>query len=412
MNFTEKKNIALSELRYIREKLDVFYDDIHHILSPLKNEIENETLSEHEEKEYNEKLEKISDISIKVSSILKATKLDVNADTPFDLFEKIIAGCKELKELFGELEHLHSKNDFVPMRNGIATNELVKTPSKKRLQDHFDALTGIAVFKGTQHNFLATFENFSEIKGLRNSTKKLLDALMIKFTDGSSKNLIVNLPLAEYMKMRDLKDEKEARKQVKEDLETLSNTTLTFTQEIKGKAKDFVNLKIIGTHGIKNGIISAGFDVAFHALILNYQVMPMPLAFLAFNDKRSPNAYPLGRRIVVHKNINRVNMTGNEDIISVRTLLEACLDIPTKEELSQTTRHYKDKIIKPFEDGMDELEEKGLFSWEYCHSKGEPLTESELKKLKYETFINLFVKITWNNYPDNLIKKEKIYKLI
>ena len=306
---------------------------------------------------------------------------------------------------FEELDTSRDQNKFALMRNGTATNQLMKIPPKKKQQEaKLDVLTNTAKFK--HDNFLVTFEKFSEIQGLRTSTKKLLDELMIKFTEGNGKSLIVNLSLDEHMNMRGLKDEKETRKQVKEDLETLSNMTLTFNQKIDGKPKDFLNLKIIGTHGIKNGIISAAFDIGFHELILKYQPMPIPQAFLALNDKHNPNAYLLGRRISLHKNMNYG--TKNEDIISIRTLLETCPDIPKKEEVAQKDRMYKQKIIEPFEIGMNALEETKIFTWEYCHSKGEPLTDEELKTMDYEIFINLLIKITWTDYPVREIKKREI----
>ncbi|MBR0074131.1 MAG: hypothetical protein IJP96_00040 [Synergistaceae bacterium] len=304
---------------------------------------------------------------------------------------------------FEELDKDRTQNKFTLMRNGTATNQIMKIPSKKKQQFSLDTITGTAKIR--RDNFLVTFEKFSEIQGLRTSTKKLLDELMIKFTEGNGKSLVVNLSLDEHMTIRGLKDEKEARKQVKEDLETLSNMTLTFNQKIDGKPKDFINLKIIGTHGIKNGIISAAFDIGFHELILKYQPMPIPQAFLALNDNRNPNAYLLGRRISLHKNMNYGSK--NEDIISVSTLLETCPNVPTKEEVAQKDRMYKQKIIEPFEAGMNALEGTEIFTWEYCHSKGEPLTDEELKNMDYEIFINLLIKITWTNYPEREIKKHE-----
>jgi len=333
--------------------------------------------------------------------------LEKKAPEEFNKMDNFIyeAVMRKYRVSFEELDKSRNQNKFALMRNGTATNQLMKIPPKKRPQEaKIDVLTNTAKFN--HDNFLVTFEKFSEIQGLRTSTKKLLDELMIKFTEGNGKNLIVNLSLDEHMDMRGLKDEKEARKQVREDLETLSNMTLTFNQKIDGKPKDFLNLKIIGTHGIKNGIISAAFDIGFHELILKYQPMPIPQAFLALNDKHNPNAYLLGRRISLHKNMNYG--TQNEDIISVRTLLETCPDIPTKEEVAQKDRMYKQKIIEPFEIGMNALEETKIFTWEYCHSKGEPLTDEELKTMDYEVFINLLIKITWTDYPVREIKKREI----
>jgi len=333
--------------------------------------------------------------------------LEKNAPEEFNKMNEFIyeAVMNKYKISFEELEKCKTQNKFALMRNGTATNELMKIPPKKKQQvAKLDVITNTANFN--HDNFLVTFEKFSEIQGLRTSTKKLLDELMIKFTEGSGKSLVVNLSLDEHMDIRGLKDAKEARKQVREDLETLSNMTLTFNQKIDGKPKDFLNLKIIGTHGIKNGIISAAFDIGFHELILKYQPMPIPQVFLALNDNRNPNAYLLGRRISLHKNMNYGSK--NEDIISVRTLLETCPNIPTKEEVAQKDRDYKRKIIEPFETGMNALEETEVLTWEYCHSKGEPLSDIELKTIDYEIFINLLIKITWTDYPIREIKKREV----
>lgn len=327
-----------------------------------------------------------------------------------DLFFYQLFAWEHKQEKLRELDKkIHDENlqkmldeRFALMRQGNAINELAKITTSKNVQ--LEPFTGTAnINKG---DFLVTIEDFSALAGLRTSTHKLLDEIMTKFTDGNEKSLIVNIPLSEHMTQRGLKDEKEARKQVKEDLETLSKITLSFKQEIEGKRKDFLNLKIIGSHGIKNGVIMATLDAAFHELILKYQVMPMHRSFLALSDKYNPNSYHLGRRIALHKNMNYGKT--NEDLISVLTLLDACPNLANHEEIyNHGKSDYKRRIIEPFERDMNALEE--VFTWEYCHSNGLPLSDKELENFNYDVFKNLLIKIHWKNYPTRELKtlKEK-----
>ncbi len=296
---------------------------------------------------------------------------------------------------------------FSYMKQGVASNEVVKiTTSKqsKKFSPILDNFTGVATV--TNNEFTLFFENFLKSVGLRNSTHKLLDALLMKFAEGNNNKQIIEISLEEYMKMRGITDETKARKQVKEDLDALASMTANFTEKVNGKKKDFVRLKFIGTHGIKKGVIFATLDLAFHALLVKYPVMPMPRIFLALKDNHNPNAYHLGRRIALHKRMNYGK--SNADIISVFTLLDACPNLADYEEIYKKQKSsYKEKIIEPFERDMDALEETGVFSWRYCHSNGLPLSDKELEKLNYEVFKNLLVKITWSFYPERAIEENE-----
>ena len=313
-----------------------------------------------------------------------------------DIIEKFKQQLEQLQQM---LEKLRNNKHFALMRQGTAINELAKVTTSKN--EEVNVLTGTVNIK--KSGFLVTIENISALAGLRTSTHKLLDELMMKFTEGNGESLIVNMPLSEHMRQRGLKDEKEARRQVKEDLETLSKITLSFNQEIEGKPKDFFNLKIIGSHGIKNGVITASFDAAFHELILKYQVMPMPRAFLTLSDRHNPNSYHLGRRIALHKNMNYGKP--NEDIISVGTLLDACPNLANHEEIyNHGKSDYKRRIIEPFERDMHALEATEIFTWEYCHSNGLHLSNKELEDFNYDVFKGLLIKIYWKNYPTREIE--------
>ena len=210
--------------------------------------------------------------------------------------------------------------------------------------------------------------------------------------------------------MRGLKDEKEARKQIKEDLEALYNLKFeTFTQLIQGKSQDFINLAIIGSHGIKNGKIFASLDGIFSKLLSYYPAIPIHKGLLQLKANKNPCAYYFAKKIHEHKFMNSGKK--NEDIIAVMTLLEAAQNVlPSYEEVFNSGRHYKEKIIAPFERDMDALVEIGMLrEWIYCHKNEAPLTDAELDNLNYETFKGVNIKVTWTEYPDqsNRIEAKK-----
>lgn len=288
---------------------------------------------------------------------------------------------------------------FAKVWQGTGTNELVKiTTSKNTPVDPFK--NSIIIKRG---DFELTIETSNPNIVLRTSTHKLLDILMLTYSETREKE--VTISIQDFMKLRGLKDRKTAEEQVKEDLATLYSLSASFRQKEGNKIVAYNDARIIQGKGqsFKNGIIRVKFGDDFFNAMQSYHVMPMPPAFLALNDKHNPNSYHLGRRIALHKNMNYGKP--NEDLIGVITLLEACPNLRTHEEVYKNGKQsYTQKIIDPFYRDMNELEATGIFTWEYCHSNGMPLTDEELENLNYEIFKKLLVKITWHIYPAREIK--------
>lgn len=308
------------------------------------------------------------------------------------------------------------KEKFIAIRQGQATNQLTKINARKR-----DNLKVSIIKKSISvvvNDFTVEIKNFPESGELKNSTLQLLDALTITFTSGNAKSLYIYLPLHEYMNMREIKDRKTAKKQVEEDLEILYNLTLHYKEKRRGKdTGNFIDVRLIDKKGvIKNGIIGLRITTDFYELLQTYNIMPYPIRLLTLNNQANPNSFYFGRKIAEHKNMNYFKP--NADIISVETLLEASPLMPSFDEVINTDRHYKSRIIEPFENDMKALEDTEIFTWEYCHKKGEPLTNEELDILygknkkypSYELFRTLLIKITWRDYPTRTKppKKHKI----
>lgn len=291
---------------------------------------------------------------------------------------------------------------FNTIRQGIATNALTKVRPDTKRNTVIDPITNTATVK---HECLTiTIPDFTELAGFKTSTYQLLDALTVKLTETGTKSPTVAISLEEYMSMRKLKDKKEARKQVAQDLDILFNAKISFKEKRKrGKAPDFHDIRIVSDKGIKNGVITVSFGAAFYNILLGYPVMPYPAQLWALDSKRNPNSFYFLRKIAEHKNMNAGKK--NEDIISVSTLLQSSPFLPAYDEVMETDRKLTHRIIDPFERDLDAL--RDTLKWTYCHSNNTPLTDEELKALDYSTFTSLLIKVEWNTYPDQTKRLKK-----
>jgi len=276
---------------------------------------------------------------------------------------------------------------------GKATNALTKAKPTKR-NTSIDPITGDATIKSG--DIVLKIKHYSDIADPRTSTYQLLDAITETLTQSGAKGSAVELPLTAYMEKRGLRDRKETRKQVEEDLETLYNASISLTESRSGKEQNFLDMRICDAKGIKNGIINFSFGSTFFSLLKGYAVMHYPAPLYRINGKRNPYSYALGRKITEHKNMNAGKR--NEDIIAVKTLLKVCEGLPSKKEVADTDRAFTRRIIDPFERDLNALED--ILTWEYCHRNGTPLTAEELEVFSYETFEAALILTHWKNYPD------------
>lgn len=249
-------------------------------------------------------------------------------------------------------------------------------------------------------DFKLFIRGYSELmNGIKASAAMLLDCLLIVATRNRLRDTLVILPLREYMHMRKLKDEKATREQVKNDMDALERVSF----EYKGTGKQYGKwLKVHisgGTSGqIKNGDIIFRFNEDFFNSFKNfgneYSFMYLPYETLQGNIKQHPYTYWLARKISEHKRMN--SGKHNENIIKVKTLIEACPDYPTYDNVMKGNRNITKRIIEPFERDMDALDE--ALVWQY--SVEDPKS--------YEEFISATVIIQWKNYPDIAkLKKSK-----
>jgi hypothetical protein len=285
------------------------------------------------------------------------------------------------------------ETDYYLLAQSHTSNQLQKKITM-RIADpaQFDLFGNGTIASSDFRLFIRGYQEL--VSGVNQSAAMLLDSLMITATQDGLQSTLVNLPLKEYMNMRGLKDEKETRTQVKRDIDALERVSFEYKGAGKQK-RSWLKISISGgTVGqIKNGDIIFRFNQDFFDSFrvsekTRYLYMYFPREALQGNIKQHPHKYWLARKISEHKRMNLGK--SNEDIIGVDTLIAACPNMPTYEEIMQGDRAISRRIIEPFERDMDELNQSLL--WYYTNSDEGPQD--------YQSFMAATVTIQWHFYPD------------
>lgn len=297
---------------------------------------------------------------------------------------------------------------FSPMLQGVGTNRLTRLSSRTSTAV-IDDITGRATLNsGTLTVFI---EKYNDLTGkLRLSTHKLLDICTIALTaqneyrpESSSHelNTTVVIPLEDYMTKCGIPLTKvskdKTRRRVKEDLETLYNMSLEWSEPFGRHERDFTRMRVCDVVGVKNSNIIMNFSQPITRYLTHAYIMQYPAELLKI-DERNPTGYYLGRKMIMHYGIYNNIKRGNRDIISVRALLEHAYDIPSYKTVMESDRHVEKRIIEPFEKSLDSL--GAMLSWYYCNAGGEALTEVQLEKMSYQVFISSYIKYTVSNFPE------------
>lgn len=329
---------------------------------------------------------------------------------------------------------------LVPMLNGTATNRLALTATR---DISIDAITGNATIE--QEGFKAFFADYSKLKGgLQTSTSKLLDALAIELTrinsyrppEGAAIKTLVSIPLDEYIARtpagKDLAPREthtpeeaaaersrieniyhNARKKINTDLAVLYSLSLSW-KEPKGSgrksAKDYADIRIIQSKGIRNGAINVRFGDDIADYLTHAYVMQYPQALLALEEGNSNKyAYRLGRALALRASMDNNAAQGTANIISVEKALEYCGDLPTYEEIQQKDRgHWEHRIKDPLELALNNLVAGGVLDkWEYCNSKNAALTDDQIEIPDYPTFAALYIHFEIANASDQSARRER-----
>lgn len=273
-------------------------------------------------------------------------------------------------------------------------------------------------------DFKVFIEKYSSKKTLKVGVVKLLDILSVELTklnpyrakDPNKLQTTVTLPLDKYMTYLGIENidnkntRKDARKRLKEALDTLYSISLEWEEKSGDKVKNYAKMRICEAQGIKRGVASFTFTTRMAHYLNQSYIMQFPIELLAISE-RNPNAYPIARKLSLHNSIDNNIKRGTANIISVAKLLEVAPEIPNIEAVRAVNGSWSVRIKGKLEKALDAI--GGILSWEYCNTKGSPLTDKQLEIADYETFIKLFIKFNIKGAPDptERLKKKKKRKI-
>lgn len=336
---------------------------------------------------------------------------DDESETPLKTIDKLDLNLFSGEALGQTLKE--SAISYMAMLNGTATNQLTSISTRSN-PPTVDAITGTATIKqGTLKVFI---ENYNVLTSkLRTSTRKLLDTCIIALTKqndyrGKTEKLnpLVTIPLEHFMGLCGVPITKPSkdkfRRKVKEDLDTLYRISMEWTETSGRKTKDFAKMRLCYKAGIVNGNIVFAFSPDMANYLNNAYLTYFPMELLKL-DERNPNSYPIGKKLMLHNSIDNNKRKGTANILSVKSLLEVCPDMPTYEQVLHTGRQLDQRIKAPFETALNTL--SSFIKWEYCNSKGAPLTEEQLQATDYATFEKLFIQFVVIDAPDQTARLER-----
>lgn len=286
------------------------------------------------------------------------------------------------------------------LRSSPSLNKLAEINTKSRRFAEFNKLSDTLQIE--RSGLTVLIEKYSDLKGeMKPSTSKVLDFIIIKYTESSGREPFIQFSLEEYMKICALTSRNKARIQLNNDISILFSMILTFKGK-KTDSFDWARLRIMDLEGeLKGGNIVIHLSQIFREKLETYPVMYLPNEIFKIKEKENPNAYYFMRKIAYHKYVNYFK--SNANIISVKTIIESSPNIPKYEEIAKTGK-INQRIITPFERDMNALKES--IDWEYHYPSGDKLDQESRSLLDYEIFINLVVHIQWRKYPE-LTKKTR-----
>ena len=189
-------------------------------------------------------------------------------------------------------------------------------------------------------------------------------------------------------------------KNIKHDLKFLQESKLTFSEKVKGKLENFMNMKIIGTAFVSNGYIYMTFDPVF----ANYLVR-LPLtqhsSMSRSIDPRHSNAYRIFCAMEKHYfNDNNIRK-GTAQLLKVKSLLKHTT-LPNIEKVRTQHKNWEERIKEPFEQALEYLVKKGLLvnPYKYCLSKGKDRSDDEASFLSYEEWEESLIFFDLKDAPD------------
>lgn len=254
---------------------------------------------------------------------------------------------------------------------------------------------------------------------LTEADKRLLDFCVYLLTKQNGKakeediDDIVRFTVEDYAELlhkdistKPLRDK--LRRDIQNGFTRLRSTDLAIVERgSKNKDGVYYNIGVAQSTSGKRGAVlefQFGRQIAHHLINNHYIALLHPGIFAT----RRGLGYAIGRYLCIRFGMDSNVERCTNDIISVKALLETMPAIPSIEELRACNdSHWQRRIQDKLERELDDLQELGVLSWEYCAAKKEPLKPEELVFSTYEQFEAAYIKFNINDEPDQSERRAK-----
>ena len=310
--------------------------------------------------------------------------------------ERAVAHSKRAG-FFGDGSESAGKRDYSMIREEAGTNIFTKIlpDSPNGLNDAVkNPVTGN--YEITRDSLTLTMPSFLYEKGIKTPTHKVFDFLRIQFSGNGQKKKLV-FSIEEYMAFRGIKSRTRAAYEIDAAVEAFMKAELSY--KARTARKGYNGMQIVqDANTTKRQRIEITISDKFAELLRKSPQMWYCNAAGATDDKHTQHAYYIITRLVEHKRMNIGHH--NENVISVKTLLESTPNIPSYNIVIKDKGGALDRyIMTPFEKNLTALEEMGVLKWEYCMAGGAQFATGE-EHTYYKSWVKLNIKFDLLKYPD------------
>lgn len=287
-------------------------------------------------------------------------------------------------------QFLFPGSPYEPMRYGAADNAIAHIP--KKIKRYGDAdVNNNRTYKTPKLTITIEGRN----KDIPDSALRTLDFILLKHTkqNANGNSTVVEFSFDEYASYRGVKSNQarmRLRKQLQNDIDILYQISIRWHDPDK---KDSIETRLISAKAIFES--KQRIRVRLVEEYAKYGGRRYLMAFdprLGKLDERNPHIYQIGRKLIEHCMIKKNQERGIHNRIGVTSLLKAVPDIPTFEEVRDTNRAYRRRILDPLENCLEALGEAGiLHEWTWWKANNTPLTDEELAIANYDTLITCMV---------------------
>ena len=366
-------------------------------------------------------IQKITTTTTKIRVVEKKEE----KEKPIEIEPKIVNDNEE-KQVATNKKAIAKFNRATPlslMFNGKAPNAL----GRARTKGKYDPATRALTVEGV--NFFST----ESVQKIGVGTAKIFRYAVAEFTKRNHQNAtgekvnsrifldVEDFAIANGVNVTSIDAMKNFRSKLRNSLNTLLTSSITWTEKIKGKEKSYSGMNYIGKYDLDGNALRIEFTISMAEYLASLPLMNYPRSLYKLDD-RDFNAFAIGEAMCIHYSQDNNVIRQTEGKLRVETLLK-CTSFPDYDELKKHKWSWERYVKEPFENALDKLNQCGfLKDWKYCHTGGIDISDEEISTgmiNSYEKFISLIIKFELNDYEESKIrateiqekKTEKIKKL-